>query len=302
MLRFAPSSARHSLSRFGPAASLAALGALLAACSSSEDPPPASQNGPLSGTWTISVSPLESSLATCGPIGLDGAELILGNVVEKQEGGLTYSVYYTEITGLDLESKAEAGESMLDVVFVSDGSIFFETGMYYWPAGDLTVALQWVPPYFGSWDENGFEVVWGIEVYAGDVITAVFDELTGEMEDVIDTFDAPLCESTIVVTATPQGIVSAPEESALTFVGGSAGATLTARLDSATHIVALSQAAAGSYRSLGEFPVQGDGSFSGRVGAATVVGRFLAEELTVTFERLSEDGADLEVWTLNRIE
>ena len=285
---------------------LVALTAALTACSGSGDgsssAPPPSQQGPLTGTWTISVSPWAGSAPTCGPVGLDGAELVLGDVFTQQGNGITYSVYHTEISGLDLDSRAEPGESMLDIVFASDGSVLFETGMYYWPAGDLTVDIHALPGFVGSWDESGFEVVWAIDAYAGDVISAVFDELSGEDEDVIDTFDLPVCEATILVSFAPKGLPATQESSLVSYVGGPAGARLSASFDPSTQTLALARRNGPEQRRLGTFPVAGDGSFAGRLGAGTISGQQLGAQWVVTLQRASDEGPELATWVLERVD
>ncbi len=135
------------------------------------------------GLWGASISNVQAAVGSYLPCGLDGNALELALLAaDPIEGGdECVAVYQLAAAGLDLSSPANGGQplALVGVAFDSwPSGTFTLGGYYYFPSGDLTVALN----PFGVLgqpvgDGNAFAQDLEFELYQGQVLVALpFDE------------------------------------------------------------------------------------------------------------------------------
>lgn len=214
---------------------------------------------------------------------------MFGNAVTQTDGALTSTTYQTTISGIDQESRAEPGEGMLDIGFLSDHTMLFETGMYYWPAGDLTVDVHTTQGYVGTWDMNGFTTEWRLVIYSGDVIAAVFDPVTGELEDVIDTLDDPICDMIIELTGAAAAPLATTTVDMLAYMGDFDDGLIEITVDPWSSARVVFRNARGQTEVLGRFAVDEDSTFAGPIPGGAIQGVVSSEGVTGFVRGLSKD-------------
>jgi len=198
---------------------------------------------------------------------------------------------------------------MMDAVFVEDGTVLFETGMFYWPAGDVTVELHvdFLAP-LGSWTPDTFTYSWIIDVYQGDVIGVddlssnglnddnddQVDEPDEEDEDFIDTFDDPICEGTIQLTGT-RPLQSRNVAGPMLYAGslqriGDQGNDLPVRLVCEPEAGVVRVFGASDPAPLGRFSVLSGGTFRGPFLSGYVGGRLSTSRVLAAVELTDSAG------------
>lgn len=259
-----------------------AIGAasLLVACGGSSGGTPAPGTATpieLPSTWSLSVEPQVVDVGEAIDIGLNGSEMVLEHLETAVEDGVNYSIFSVAIEGIDLDSRAEPGESMLRLLVDDFDNALFLTGMYYWPEGDLTVSIDIWPGSQGDWNGTDLSVVWRVRVYEGDVIEVHVDEQeegeeAPEPEDVIRTSSEPICVMTLGVTAVPTttSTISAPLP--LAYEGLLDGRPIALHYDVVNSVVSLHEERDGAAH-VGDFAVDGSGTFGGAGASWTVRGQ-----------------------------
>lgn len=225
--------------------------------------------------------------------------LHLERAAEENAKGVHSVVYQVSSSDIDLVSRAAPPDGMLDVVFNSNNEVLFETGRYYWPAGDVTVDVDIdLASPLGTWDANGFSVTWHVDIYEGDAIVVdnlssdgidndfddQIDEADEEDEDTIDPLANLVCEERVQLTGS-RAVGLHQEKAPMLYRGGleleSDGilVSIEVLVDPSRLLVRLLQPGTDASRPVGEYSVQLDGTFEGRFLSGTVMGRITGDRV-----------------------